>query len=234
MENGIQLVEQHDGRIVTTSLKVAEHFEKQHKDVIRAIENLLKDQDVFNRRNFTLVDYADSKGESRPMYEMDRDGFSLLAMGFTGKKALQFKLSYIDAFNKAEQMLSNIPALPADPIMAQIAVLQNVRESQLALEAQQQVIAIGIAETRQDVNHLKQNMRVENWQQCNIKKAVDGKIAEFRDLYPSINVSDCYRKVWRYFKGKFQIPRYQELPAMMYEEGMKTIHSMAMHNLAGL
>lgn len=111
--NAVQLVEQHDGKAVTTSLKVAEVFGKQHAHVIRAIENLLQDQDVFNRSNFGLVEYMDSKGEKRPMYEMDRDGFTLLAMGFTGKQALQFKLSYIDAFNKAEAILMGRIASPA-------------------------------------------------------------------------------------------------------------------------
>ena len=100
-----QLVEQHEGKAVTSSMKVAEVFGKQHKNVIQAIEKLLEDQDVFNRLNFQPVEYVDAKGEKRPMYEMDRDGFTLLAMGFTGKQALQFKLSYIDAFNKAEALL---------------------------------------------------------------------------------------------------------------------------------
>ena len=67
-----------------------------------------------------------------------------------------------------------------------------------------------------------------------MKKAVDAKIQEFKELYPSIDVSDCYRKVWRYFKNKYCIPRYNELPAAMYEEAILTIHQLAMHNLAGL
>ncbi len=110
--NAVQLVEQHEGKAVTTSLKVAEVFGKEHKNVIRAIESLLKDSDVADRLNFEPREYTDVRGKTWPMYEMDRDGFTLLAMGFTGKQALQFKLSYIDAFNKAESILMGRIAAP--------------------------------------------------------------------------------------------------------------------------
>lgn len=231
----MELVIVNNGKATTTSMVVAEYFGKEHKNVIRAIGNLLQDSDVANRLNFALVDYEDAKGEKRPMYELDRDGFTLLAMGFTGKQALQFKLSYIDAFNKAEEALKQVTAsLPADPIMAQLQIMMNMRQDVVALSNQIPVLSTGIAETRHDVNHLKQNMRVENWQQCNIHKAVHQKAAEFQDLYPQAVYGDIIRKIWRHFKNKFSIPRYQELPAMMYEEAMKTIHSLAMHNLAGL
>ena len=233
-EKNQQIVIINNGKATTTSLKVAEYFGKQHKNVIAVINKLREDLDVSDRLNFQPVEYCDSKGEYRAMYEIDRDGFTLLAMGFTGKTALAFKLSYIDAFNKAEKMLTSAPSLPADPIMAQLAILQSVRESQIALESSHHVLSIGISETRNDVNHLKQNMRVENWQQCNIQKAVHSKSAGFKELYPHAIYGDIIRKIWRFFKSKFAIPRYQELPAMRYDEAMRTLHSLAMHNLAGL
>lgn len=226
-----------NGKATTTSMKVAEYFAKRHDNVIRDIDNLIDkmppDAPAIFEECFKINELANGKKER--YFELTRDGFTLLAMGFTGKQALTFKLSYIDAFNKAEQLLKgNVPALPADPILAQLAVLQTVREKQLALESGVKVLSIGIAETRNDVSKLKQNLRIENWQQCNLKKAVDSKIQEFKDLYPSINISETYRKVWRWFKGKFQIPRYNELPAMMYDEALKSVNRLAMHNLAGL
>ena len=59
----------------------------------------------FNQANFGLVTYQDAKGEQRPMYYMTRDGFTFLAMGFTGKIAAKFKEAYINAFNEMEEML---------------------------------------------------------------------------------------------------------------------------------
>lgn len=101
----LQLVEQHDGRAVTTSLKVAEVFGKRHGHVIRDIRKLLGDPQVGGRPNFGLSSYVNEQNKEMPQYEMDRDGFTLLAMGFTGPKAIKFKLSYIDAFNKMEAVI---------------------------------------------------------------------------------------------------------------------------------
>lgn len=94
----------HHGKAFTTSLDIAEKFGKKHKDVLRAISK--NDcSEVFNRRNFAPVKYLDAKGETRPMYEITRDGFTFLAMGFTGKEAAAWKEKYIAAFNAMEQVL---------------------------------------------------------------------------------------------------------------------------------
>ena len=94
-----------NGKAVTTSLKIAKVFCKPHKDVLKAIRSLETPED-FNRRNFSPVEYSDAKGEKRPAYCITRDGFTLLAMGFTGAKAMQFKLAYIAAFNAMEAELA--------------------------------------------------------------------------------------------------------------------------------
>lgn len=95
----------YEEKLVTTSLKVAEHFEKEHKDVLESIRNLVAENSAANF--FTLTTYK-NRGKEYPMYEMDRDGFSLLAMGFTGEKALRWKLDYIRAFNAMEKELKRI------------------------------------------------------------------------------------------------------------------------------
>ncbi len=96
-------------RAITTSLVVAQHFGKQHNNVIRDIRTLLVDLPPEHALNFELMsfDVEIGNGATRksPAYEITRDGFTLLAMGFTGKRALQFKLAYIDAFNKMEAEL---------------------------------------------------------------------------------------------------------------------------------
>ena len=94
-----------DQQIKTDSLKVAEAFDKNHRDVLRKIESLECPLD-FNERNFALVKYTDAKGEERPMYEMTKDGFMFLVMGFTGAKASQVKVAFIEAFNQMADILS--------------------------------------------------------------------------------------------------------------------------------
>ena len=89
---------------VTSSLQVAEVFEKNHRDVLKAITNLKKDVRNFAQM-FSETNIPDSYGRNRRAFYMNRDGFTLLAMGFTGDKALQFKLQYIKAFNEMEQQV---------------------------------------------------------------------------------------------------------------------------------
>lgn len=81
-----------------SSLKVAERFGKNHRDVLRAIQNLGCPTE-FTERNFALSEYTDSTGRKLPSYDITRDGFALLAMGFTGPEAMKWKVAYIDAFN---------------------------------------------------------------------------------------------------------------------------------------
>ena len=103
MLNALGLFEK-DGQILVSSVDVAENFLKRHKNVVRAIENL-KCGEEFNRLNFEPVEYKDEKGEMRPAYTMTRDGFTLLVMGFTGYRAMEWKVKYIKAFNAMEARL---------------------------------------------------------------------------------------------------------------------------------
>lgn len=98
----------HDGKAVTSSRSVSEYFRKLHKDVIRKIESLDCSPE-FTGRNFTLSEYTDSTGRKLPMYEMTKDGFVFLVMGFTGKKAAAFKEAYIAEFNRMEAGLTVQP-----------------------------------------------------------------------------------------------------------------------------
>lgn len=108
---------------LTTSLLVAEKFGKEHSKVIRTIESLVLGEANFGLANyFEKSSYVDSQNKSRPMYIMNRDGFSLLVMGFTGKKALQFKLEFIDAFNEMERTIKeNRPKLSQAEFLLQQA-----------------------------------------------------------------------------------------------------------------
>ena len=111
-----------EGQITTTSTQVAAHFNKRHSDVLRAIRNLTSEVDAdFYQRNFAsvMVEFTNGKGgtQQAPAYRITRDGFTLLAMGFTGKEAMQWKLAYLAAFNKMEQELLARTTRPANPAL---------------------------------------------------------------------------------------------------------------------
>lgn len=101
-----------DGRLVTTSLKVAEVFGKVHAKVMRDIEKL-DCSNEFTIANFGKRTFKTEQGNEYPMYEITKDGFVFLVMGYTGKKAAEFKEAYIKKFNEMEAKLkSQKPALP--------------------------------------------------------------------------------------------------------------------------
>ena len=109
-----------NGKVTTTSLKIAEVFGKLHKDVLKVIESL-QVPDNWHKRNFALmqIDRKIGNGAIRKdkAYSITRDGFTLLVMGFTGKAAMQFKIAYLEEFNRMEaelrRMQAGVPSVPS-------------------------------------------------------------------------------------------------------------------------
>lgn len=115
------IVFERDGQALTTSREVADYFGKAHKNIVRDIRNTLEQLNQspegaeFSRLNFEPRNYTDERGKQQPLYVLTRDGFTLLAMGFTGAKALQFKVAYINAFNRMAGMISGAAHAAAAP-----------------------------------------------------------------------------------------------------------------------
>lgn len=97
-----------DDGVVASSRDIADAFEKRHAHVLRDIDNLLKNLDCPDLGNamFRPISETDGSGISRRAFHVDRDGFALLAMGFSGPKALRFKLAYVQAFNAMERAIA--------------------------------------------------------------------------------------------------------------------------------
>lgn len=110
----LNLIQVQENETVTTSLLIAEKFNRSHKNVISKIEALISEIEIgsiLSRSDlFRKSEYSDAYNRPQPMYYINRDGFSLLVMGFTGKEALEWKLKYIEAFNAMEKKLQ-APAL---------------------------------------------------------------------------------------------------------------------------
>lgn len=106
-----------NGEPVVSSHQIAENFGKNHRDVLRAVDNLKEDVRNFAQMFFEGTD-QDSYGREQRAYLMNRDGFTLLAMGFTGKAALEWKLKYIAAFNEMEKKLAEQPQLTRSQLLA--------------------------------------------------------------------------------------------------------------------
>lgn len=98
-----------NGEPVASSRQIAENFGKEHKNVIQAVANLVAENSAAKSMFYETT--FENRGKQYPMYLMNRDGFSLLVMGFTGKAALEWKLKYIQAFNEMEKKLAT-PQMP--------------------------------------------------------------------------------------------------------------------------
>lgn len=111
-------------QVVTDSRNVAEHFEKQHKHVLEAIDNLVAQNSA--TKNMFLEQTREYRGRDFRYYLMNRDGFSLLVMGFTGKAALEWKLKYIDAFNAMEKAIQTPQLTPAEQMAQGLLAAQKL------------------------------------------------------------------------------------------------------------
>ncbi|EAJ7535924.1 phage antirepressor Ant [Campylobacter coli] len=95
-----------ENKVFINSLDLAKVFNKNHRHILQTTKN--QPQNDFTESNFILSTYKDKKGELRPCYNLTRDGFSLLVMGFTGEKAYKWKIEFIKVFNEMEKRLRNI------------------------------------------------------------------------------------------------------------------------------
>ena len=131
------------GQPFVSSLDIARHFDKAHKDVLRAIDRIVGETGPeFAERNFTPSDYIDQTGRKLRAFELTRDGFSFLVMGFTGSAATQWKLRYVEAFNAMETEIRraatsiSLPADIADRVQRLEADLKALVDLSLGAEAE--------------------------------------------------------------------------------------------------
>lgn len=153
--NSLINVKNQDGVMVVSSREVAENFGKQHKHVLEALENI-------KAENSAVIDmfiestYKAGTGKAYKEYLLTRDGFSLIVMGFTGQKALEWKLKYIDAFNAMEQSLLSLDGLsPQLQLLISIEMKQKEHDAKLSqieskVESIKDVVALNPNDWRRD------------------------------------------------------------------------------------
>lgn len=123
-----------NGHPTTLSVQVAEYFGKRHDNVIRDIRKLIESAPSLGHLNFEESSYKNEQGKKQPCYRMDRKGFVLLAMGFTGEKALQFKIAYIDAFDRMEEELRNSVTEESSVAVSKMEITTITPAQQLAIQ----------------------------------------------------------------------------------------------------
>lgn len=199
------LVFVNNDQVVTTSRSIAESFGKLHQHVLRDIDNLKGAiqnwTDLFHETTYV---HEQNKQEYR-QYLMNRDGFTLLVMGFTGRKAMEFKMQYISAFNEMEKQIVK-PKTNLEILQMTISELTTHDER---------------------ITQLEDTMRIDGVQEHRINKL--GKQAVMRALggyqspaYKQMS-SRVFARFWRDFKNHFLLPRYSELPKKQFDEAVEFI-----------
>lgn len=185
------LVVMKDQQAVTTSLQVAETFGKQHKHVLEAIDELMmgvaeNSADLFYEDTYI---HPQNKQKYRQII-MNRDGFTLLAMGFTGKSAIQFKLQYIQAFNQMEDHIKQQPQIPDTPRgLALLALAANEEASKRIDEIDGRLVDIEENKliTTEDKGTIDRAVQKKVYQICKDQHLGQGaKSMLFQDLGSSI------------------------------------------------
>lgn len=148
------------GTPVTDSTKIAQVFGKQHKHILEAIRNLQSTaENSAVKKWFYESTYRAGNGRQEPMFIMNRDGFSLLAMGLTGAKALQFKVAFIEQFNKMEEIVKqvaqhsqpNLPTTFAEALRLAATQAEQIEKQQKQIEEERpRVLFSQAVETSKD------------------------------------------------------------------------------------
>lgn len=208
-----ELVIMKSKQALTTSLKVAETFSKEHKVVMRAIKNLAA-QNCTVEKMFVESTYVDSRGHEQPMYYMNRDGFTLLAMGFTGKDAMKFKLEYIEAFNEMEKAIKeqDLPQTPEEKLALTMQVTGRLDKR--------------VTKVENTLHDIQEKAEVDESQRYQLLQARKHRVIEAcggvdSNYYRDKKAKKAFSEFGRDFKKAFDIPRYDCLKAKLFDEAIE-------------
>lgn len=176
MENLVTVVNEN---VVVSSREVAEHFGKQHKHVLDAIDNLVAENSA--TKNMFLEQTREYRGRDFRFYLMNRDGFSLLVMGFTGAKALEWKLKYIEAFNAMEKELNNI----------RVDVVRKETARNSGINARKELTPNIIKTRCEGMNQKMIGITIGKWTNYIYKAIFDMKAKEMRESLNTKSIRDC-------------------------------------------
>ncbi|MDT6953191.1 Rha family transcriptional regulator [Companilactobacillus alimentarius] len=215
------LVIMKDQQAVTSSLQVAETFNKNHRDVLRAVDDLKEGvaqnwADLFYEDTYT---HPQNKQQYRIIY-MNRDGFTLLAMGFTGKKAMKFKLKYIEAFNKMESHIKTggfkVPSTMAEAL-------------RLAADQQEQIEAM-----KPKVNYFDQIMASKSLMiTTTIAKDYGMSAKAFNDLLKKLKIQYKLGGIW-YLYSEYQDNGWVSSSTRMIDGKPRTLTKWTQKGRVGL
>lgn len=211
MNNLIRILNQ-DGQLVVTSRQIAGDFEKEHKHVLESIRNLVAENSAM--KNMFIESSYENRGKQYPEYLLTRDGFSLLVMGFTGQKALEWKLKYIEAFNKMEQALKE---------QKQLSPMQQLRLQYQVIEEHEE--KLNTIETK--ITKLENTMTIDYAQQEELNSLAKKVVVQALGGYGTPAYRELSKKafsaIWKDYKRVMQVNSYKNTAVKQLSTGRGVI-----------
>lgn len=201
-----QLVFVERNRPVTTSLIVAEVFEKNHADVLRDIRKM-ECSDGFRLSNFAESSYVNSQNKEMPMYHMNQKGFTLLAMGYTGKEAMKFKEAYINEFERMENELKTPRVLSErEQLMASMKLSLEAAEEIAVMKEEVVEVKTEVKEVRSMVEN---QITLDHGEQRRVQIGISSRIYELendKELRPLL-----FAELYREIRNRFGVTSYKDI-----------------------
>lgn len=198
-----------------TSLEVAEMVGREHKNVMRDIEKIkdeLSQLKIEPSTYFHESTYINSRNKEYPMYLLTKQGCEVYGNRMTGIDGTAFTIKFVERFNEMEKVIQH--NLPTDPLELALTA---------ALDTRKEVAAI-----KEDVDYLKDNMRINTYQEKTLQDIVKRKamkaLGGYKSLAYEMLANKVFRAAWRDFKNHFGISTYKELPAKRFDEGVKLLN----------
>ncbi len=185
MNKDISILNQ-DGQLVVTSRQIAGDFDKRHADVLERIEELIKTEKSVMTM-FIESSYKAGTGKPYKEYLITRDGFSLLVMGFTGSKALTWKLKYIEAFNKMEEHIRG-QALNTSELSPELQMFKQIFDTVAKQQLENKQIKEEIKETKEEIKGIREAVTLEpnQWRKdtATLINRIANKLGGFEHIKP--------------------------------------------------
>lgn len=209
-----ELVFIENGQAVTDSLTVAEVFGKRHADVLRDIKHM-ECSENFRQRNFAQSTYVNSQKKEMPKYSMSKKGFTLLAMGYTGKQAMIFKEAYIEQFEEMEQRLK------APRVLSERE--QLIASMKLSLETSEELTTV-----KNDLELVKhqvsEELTLNHGQQQTLHHEIKKRVESIKDDYELTN-REIYSQIHSHLRRAFAAPRYMFVKRKDFDEAVNWVKS---------
>lgn len=216
-----QLVFIENGQPVTDSLTVAEVFEKRHDVVLRDIRNLDCSPE-FNLHNFAEINYTDDRNRTYKKFLIKKDGLAFLVMGYTGKKAAEYKETYIQEFNRMEQQLRSKVHVLDD----RTALIQSMKLTVETAEKQnemQNLLNTHQSKINQLEEKIEEQITLTSGEQRRLQKAVASKVYELCD--DPAERPRLFREVYREIKDRFGVASYKDVKQKELQSAIRYVEN---------